>query len=169
MYVSYHGKTDRPYRSLGDLLVEAGLLRPEERSLTGIRRVYAENPRAVEALMKRNESFVFFRETLAEGWPCGSLGFPVTPMTTLATDKRIFPRAGLVLVDTAAGAPGDLCRFMLDQDTGGAIRAPGRADIYKGVGPEAEGLAGERKSEGRLYYFFLKPEHLPALPESALR
>jgi membrane-bound lytic murein transglycosylase A len=82
-------------------------------------------------------------------------------MTTLATDKRIFPRAGLVLVEATAGPPGDIRRFMLDQDTGGAIRAPGRADIYKGVGAEAEALAGERKSQGRLYYFFLKPEHLP--------
>jgi membrane-bound lytic murein transglycosylase A len=161
LFVSYHGKTDRPYASLGEMLVYAKLLPPEERSLAGIRRVYRENPAAVERLMKRNESFVFFRETGADAWPHGSLGFPVTPMTTLATDKRIFPRAGLVLVEATAGPPGDIRRFMLDQDTGGAIRAPGRADIYKGVGAEAEALAGERKSQGRLYYFFLKPEHLP--------
>jgi membrane-bound lytic murein transglycosylase A len=45
---------------------------------------------------------------------------------------------------------------MLDQDTGGAIRTAGRADIYLGVGPNAERLAGSTKVEGQLYYLFLK-------------
>ena len=47
--------------------------------------------------------------------------------------------------------------FVCDQDTGGAIRAPGRCDIYMGVGPSAGRLAGGTYQEGRLYYFFLKP------------
>ena len=42
--------------------------------------------------------------------------------------------------------------------TGGAIRAPGRADIFMGTGEGAETLAGTQKAEGRLYYFFVKPE-----------
>lgn len=165
MYVSYHGKNGRDYASLGRLMVEAGLMQPEERGLASIRRVYAQQPAAVEALMERNDSFVFFRETGTGDWPCGSLGFPVTEMTTVATDKHIFPRAGLVLVETHGLARGtarrDVLRFMADQDTGGAINAPGRADIYMGIGAGAEALAGEQKSEGHLYYFFLKPEHIP--------
>jgi membrane-bound lytic murein transglycosylase len=51
-------------------------------------------------------------------------------------------------------------RFMLDQDTGGAIKAPGRADIFMGVGSGAEILAGGQYAEGNLYYFFLKPEYV---------
>ena len=50
-------------------------------------------------------------------------------------------------------------QWMLDQDTGGAIRAPGRADLYLGAGNRATALAGEQAEEGRLYYFFLK--HAP--------
>ena len=53
-----------------------------------------------------------------------------------------------------------LQQFMLDQDAGGAIRSPGRADIYYGVGQAAESLAGFQYSEGRLYYLFLKPERV---------
>ena len=45
---------------------------------------------------------------------------------------------------------------MFDQDTGGAIRTAGRADIYLGMGPEAEHRAGSTRSTGQLYYFFLK-------------
>jgi membrane-bound lytic murein transglycosylase A len=165
MHVGYHGKNGREYVSLGQMMIDAGMIKPEERGLTAIKRVYAQQPEAVEALMLRNESFVFFREANEGEWPAGSLGFPVTEMTTLATDKHIFPRGGLVLVETHGLARGtakrDVLRFMADQDTGGAIRAPGRADIFMGIGEGAESLAGEQRSLGRLYYFFLKPEHLP--------
>lgn len=168
MYVGYAGKTDRPYVSLGQCMVEAGLIRRGEVTLGAIRQVYREHPGAVEDLMGRNESYVFFRETDGRTWPEGSLGFTVTEMRTLATDKRTFPRGGLVLVDTHSlhrGAEArDLHRFMADQDTGGAIRAPGRADIFMGIGANAEAVAGEQKSEGRLFYFFLKPEKLVPKP-----
>ncbi len=50
--------------------------------------------------------------------------------------------------------------FALDQDTGGAIRAPGRCDVYMGVGDEAGNLAGKVYQEGRLYYLFLKMHQL---------
>ncbi|MCX5670748.1 MAG: 3D domain-containing protein, partial [Planctomycetota bacterium] len=56
--------------------------------------------------------------------------------------------------------------FLLDQDSGGAIRAPGRSDVYLGIGPEAGELAGRAQNEGKLYYIFLKPgaRTTPALP-----
>ena len=46
--------------------------------------------------------------------------------------------------------------FMMDQDTGGAIRASGRCDIYMGIGPSAEQSAGHQLSEGELYYIAVK-------------
>lgn len=49
---------------------------------------------------------------------------------------------------------------MLDQDSGGAIRSAGRADLFFGIGPAAEGPAGRLYAEGRLYYLFLKPERV---------
>lgn len=156
VFVGYAGKTDRPYTSLGQVMVDRGLLRAEEVSLPAIRRVYAENPAAVEELMRENECFVFFRRQDGGSWPSGSLGFPVTGRRTLATDKRTFPRGGLVVATVGPEGP----RFLLDQDTGGAIRAAGRADIFMGVGPEAEVMAGTQKAEGRLAYLFLKPERV---------
>jgi membrane-bound lytic murein transglycosylase A len=49
--------------------------------------------------------------------------------------------------------------FALDQDTGGAIRAAGRCDVYMGVGDAAGELAGKTYREGRLYYLFVKPDN----------
>ena len=45
---------------------------------------------------------------------------------------------------------------MVDQDTGGAINAPGRADIYFGIGALNEIKAGQQFALGRLYYFFVR-------------
>jgi len=164
MYVGYAGKTDRPYASLGKSLIERGLMREGEASLQKIRRVWKQHPSEVEHAMNDNESFVFFQEYDGGSWPAGSLGFPVTARRSVATDKSIFPRGGVVLVDAETvrftGEKERFTQFMLDQDTGGAIRAPGRADLYLGAGPMAELLAGRQKNEGKLYYFFLKPDYV---------
>ncbi len=163
-YVGYSGKTDRPYTGLGHVMVEEGLVQRDELSLSAIKRVYERQPARVAELINRNENYVFFTEYDGKKWPSGSLGVRVTTKRTLATDKRIYPRGGLVLVDTKAVSVGgrkrDFLQLMLDQDTGGAIQAPGRADIYMGVGAEAETLAGGQLAEGRLYYLFLKPQYL---------
>jgi membrane-bound lytic murein transglycosylase A len=164
MFVGYAGKTDRPYTGLGRLMVEEGLLRPDQLSLTAIKHYYRAHPERVHDLINRNESYVFFTEYSGGHWPAGSLGVRVTQETTLATDKKVYPRGGVVLVQTqavnASHQKREFLRFMLDQDTGGAIRAPGRADIFMGIGPMAEILAGGQYAEGRLYYLFLKPQYI---------
>ncbi len=49
-------------------------------------------------------------------------------------------------------------RFVSSQDTGGAIKGAGRADIFWGSGPYAELAAGHLKHPGELYFLVLKPE-----------
>lgn len=167
MYIGYAGKTDRPYTGLGASILEAGLLPTNKLSLQNIRRIYDRNPKQISTLIDKNESFVFFREYDGGSWPAGSLGVPVTAERSLATDKKIFPRGGLVLVDTnirsLTGETQTFTQFMVDQDTGGAIRAPGRADLFMGIGPTAGIKAGNQYAEGNLYYIFLKPESVAAV------
>ncbi len=167
MYIGYAGKTDRPYTGLGSSVLEAGLLPTNKLSLRNIRRLYERNPKQVSTLIDKNESFVFFREYDGSSWPAGSLGVPVTAERSIATDKKIFPRGGLVLVDTnvrsLTGETQTFIHFMVDQDTGGAIRAPGRADLFMGIGPTAGIKAGGQYAEGNLYYLFLKPESVAAV------
>ena len=86
------------------------------------------------------------------------------PWRTIATDKTIFPRACLAYLSTTlpqVGLDGIVKQpyggFALDQDTGGAIRAAGRCDLYMGEGDQAGRLAGQTYQEGRFYYLFLKP------------
>lgn len=168
MYIGYAGKTDRPYSGLGKALVEAGVIPKEKLSLRAIREEYKKNPAAIEEVMRKNESYVFFTEYPGANWPAGSLGVKVHEKSTLATDKKIFPRGGVVVVDTVtptiAKGPQPFLRFLLDQDTGGAIRAAGRADIYMGAGAAAELLAGGQFNDGKLYYLVLKPEYVSQYP-----
>jgi len=46
---------------------------------------------------------------------------------------------------------------MLNQDTGGAIKGPVRADFFWGSGPYAELAAGHLKHTGSLYLLVLNP------------
>ena len=155
--LGYAGKNGQRYVSLGQELVKDKKLKRDEVSLARIRQWAKEHPGEVEDYLSRNDSYVFF--TPIDGNPRGSLNVPVTAERSLATDKTLFPRGAIVFVDTKTSGPGaDVHDFLFDQDTGGAIRTAGRADVYLGIGPDAEKLAGATRAEGQLYYLFLKED-----------
>jgi membrane-bound lytic murein transglycosylase A len=169
MFIGYAGKTGGTYASLGMGVRDAGLIpKDQPPSLTGIRVAYKKDPAKVQELIWRNENMVFFQVYEGDQWPSGSLGFKVSDRVSLATDKQVYPRGGVLMVDTTipelSGKKVPFRSFMMDQDTGGAIRAPGRADIYMGVGPIAESLAGDEVADGTMYYLFLKPEFMSQYP-----
>ena len=114
---------------------------------------FKAHPDEVDMYVNKNPRFVFFRSE--KGDPRGSLNEPVIPFRTIATDKTIYPRAMFAFVSVDLDRP---VGFALDQDTGGAIRAAGRCDVYMGVGDHAAELAGGTYREGRLYYLFIKPD-----------
>ncbi len=167
LYVGYAGTNGHEYTSIGRILVEEGRIEKNRLSLATLREYFRKNPQDLPRYSQRNDRFVFFQQYDGVNWPAGSLGFKVETMRSLATDKDVYPRGGVVLASTNTpvsdmlGSPVTVNerfdQLMLDQDTGGAIRAPGRADIYMGLGAAAEQLAGRQFSEGYLYYFFLKP------------
>jgi membrane-bound lytic murein transglycosylase A len=157
--LGYAGNNGHEYTSVRNELIRDGKLSDQEANLATMRTWAAANPDEAGDYLGRNERYVFF--TPIEGNPRGSLNVEVTAERSLATDKALFPRGAVTYVETKlrsgrtrVGRP--FSKFMLDQDTGGAIRTAGRADIYLGVGPAAERLAGATKAEGQLYYLFLK-------------
>lgn len=163
MYVGHAGTNGLEYTSIGRELIEDGKLDKNTVSMPTIRRFFLDNPDQLEVYIHRNDRFVFFKEyENADDWPGGSLGFRVEGMRSLATDKGVYPPGALVLVQTGSnnrdGVVEPINQLVLDQDTGGAIRAPGRADFYFGIGAVAEEKAGRLAIEGRIYYFFLKRE-----------
>ncbi|MBM4030236.1 MAG: murein transglycosylase [Planctomycetes bacterium] len=160
--VGYHGKTDRPYGSVGLALVADKKIAPDDLSLSKMIEYFDKHPHEMKTYVYKNDSYVFFQRQ--EGEARGSLNVPVTPYRSIATDKAVFPRGLLSYAVTKAprlSSGGQVTlepfySFTLDQDTGGAIRSAGRCDIYMGVGPDAMNLAGRTRAEGKLYYLAIK-------------
>ena len=152
--IGYAGTNGHQYRPIAKDLVNEGHIASGELNLASMRKFFRENPHQVANYINRNPRMVFFQE--APGGPFGSLGQPVTTDVSIATDKAIFPPGALTFVTTQSrnryGQVQNYQAFRLDQDTGGAIQAPGRCDLYMGVGAEAEVRAGHQLYEGLLYY-----------------
>jgi len=170
LLIGYAGANGRPYRSIGRLLIDRGKIPQEEMSMQRLRRYLLDYPEEQNEIFSYNESYVFFR-FLEEG-PLGNLEVPLTPGRSVATDARLFPKGALALIvterpvlDTAGQVVGwqPFARFVLNQDTGGAIRGPQRADLYFGTGFEAEAGAGYMNRPGKLYFLSLKSPSV-ALP-----
>jgi membrane-bound lytic murein transglycosylase A len=84
----------------------------------------------------------------------------VTPGRSIATDLTVFPKGALAFIalelDLPDGTQRPYRRFVLNQDTGGAIVGPKRADIFFGQGALAEHVAGHLKAQGRLVFLVPK-------------
>jgi len=163
MTVGFAGKTDQPYSGVGKELVKDGKFRLDELSLATLVQYFRQHPEEMSRYLPRNRSFVFFRETNGAA-ATGSLSVPVTAERSIATDKSLLPPGALALIDTQipyrVGSNGlqlrQVNRYVLDQDTGSAIKGPGRVDIFMGTGTQAGERAGRLISTGQLYYLLLK-------------
>ena len=167
--IGYAGSNGRSYRSIGRLLIDEGAIPQEKMSMQALRTYLDAHPDQVTRILDHNASQVFFR--FLDGPPLGSLGVPVTPGRSIATDSRLMPRGALgflvsevprLRADGTTEAERPLTRFVLNQDTGGAIRGAGRVDFFWGRGGDAGERAGAMKQPGRL--FFLVPKAPPEPP-----
>jgi len=165
MNVGHAATNGRAYTSIGRLLIDAGEIPVEEISLQAIRAYFESHPAEFDDYADRNDRYVFFEVLPDDAWPRGSLGVTLTPMTSIATDTSVFPPGAPAVIDTTVPARGGgslepLVRLVVDQDSGGAIRGPGRVDLFMGVGEEAGERAGRQIAPGRLAYLLLKPERV---------
>jgi membrane-bound lytic murein transglycosylase A len=156
--VLYNGQNGRAYNSIGKYLIDSGIMTKQNMSMQAIRTYLRTHPDAVNTVLVQNPSYVFFR--LDTGPSRGSIGVPLTAGRSVATDSRIFPKGALgfivsqkpVIEDGIIKSWVPFTRFVLNQDTGGAIKGPGRADLFWGQGQEAELGAGFMQHEGELYF-----------------
>jgi membrane-bound lytic murein transglycosylase A len=160
--VGYAANNGHEYNSVAEQLIRDGKIKKENLSLNSMIDYFKVHSADIGRYISGNPRFVFF--LMDRGDPRGSLNEPVIAYRSIATDKLIYPRGSLTFLDTSLPRVSDegatsrkYTGFMMDQDTGGAIRAPGRCDVYMGVGDRAGKLAGRVYTEGNLYYLFLKP------------
>ncbi|MDY7038423.1 MAG: MltA domain-containing protein [Thermodesulfobacteriota bacterium] len=162
--VGYQAANGRPYKSIGRYMIEKGFISKEQMSMQSIRSYLSEHPEIVEEVLNHNPSYIFFR--LLNDGPFGNINVPLTPGRSLALDFRLFPKGALCYISSrkpVVNNRGEITgwtnfsRFALNQDTGGAIRGAGRADIFWGNDKYAELAAGHMKHEGELFILIKKP------------
>jgi membrane-bound lytic murein transglycosylase A len=170
--VGYEASNGQPYRALGAELIRRNLMARDEVTLFSLRRYLAEHKELATMLLNTNPSYVFFRKLEDGRGPVGNLSVPLTPGRSLAIDRSLLPAGALAYVMTTVPVPDqpgqvrELRRFMLIQDTGGAIRGHGRGDLFWGEGAEAEWIAGHSKQPGRLFILVARKDALPPLESS---
>ena len=156
--VGYSISNGRPYRSIGRYLIEQGYIKKDQLSMHKIREFLEKHPELWPELCRYNPSYVFF--SLRKDGPFGNIKVLLTPQRSIATDYRLFPKGALAFIRTKKpilDKNGKIvrwerfCRFVLNQDTGGAIRGAGRVDIYFGTGEKAGIMAGSMKQTGDLF------------------
>jgi membrane-bound lytic murein transglycosylase A len=148
---------------MGKTLIADGQIPADQISMPAIQAYFKQYPDRLHGYLLKNPSYVFFQ--LAKEGPFGSSGIQLVPGRAIATDKRLFPPGTIAFLEyprarfddqgkVAAWETGG--RFVVDQDTGGAILGPGRIDVYWGAGDEAARRAGTLNGNGRATFLLLK-------------
>ena len=126
----------------------------EEAFRQEIRDWLKRNPAQARDVMRKNERYIFFKDTRTQG-AVGAEGVPLTAQRSVAIDTAFTPYGTPIWIDTVRpavrrpGATEPYRRLMIAQDTGAAIQGPARGDVFFGGGTQAAEWAGRMNSGGR--------------------
>jgi membrane-bound lytic murein transglycosylase A len=135
-------------------MAEMGIMRREDATWPAIRDWLKRNPAKGREVMRRNERYIFFKDTRSS-IATGSQGVPLTAQRSLAVDPTFTPYGTPVWIDASrpvTGKPGateSYRRLMIAQDSGAAIKGAARGDVFFGAGNQAADWAGRMVSSGR--------------------
>lgn len=158
--VAYDGRNGQPYRSIGQEMLQRGILAEGQMSAAAIKIWLRANPDEGRLLLHHNPSYVFFRvlQDQPEGMgPLGAMNRPVTAGRSIAVDPAFTPLGAPVWIEIDGSAP--VRRLTVAQDTGSAITGPQRADLFCGSGETAGEMAGRMRDPGRMVV--LMPRRAP--------
>lgn len=150
--ITHDGKNGFPYTSVGKWLVDRGEIRAGSMSMATLRAWLETDSERAARVMHQNRSYIFFRVLGGEDCdgPVGSAGMPLRAGRSLAIDPSLLNYGTPIWIATEreiAGHGDRLARLMIAQDSGSAIKGPGRGDIFWGSGAAAGAVAGNVRHE----------------------
>jgi membrane-bound lytic murein transglycosylase A len=161
---AYAGRNGHPYTSIGKVIVAEGHMTLEGMTLEKLMGWLKDNPSEALRILRRNESYVFFRrvEGLSEDkGPIGGAGISLTPHRSIAIDRTLWAYGLPFWLETdlplTLERSEPVKRLMIAQDTGSAILGPARADYYMGSGAEAGQRAGLVRQAADFILFWPRP------------
>ncbi|TPW20429.1 MAG: membrane-bound lytic murein transglycosylase A [Elusimicrobia bacterium] len=163
----FAGTNGRPYNSVGLSVIGSGAMTREALNSATLKQYLIDHPEGEAWIVSRNPRYTFFEmvDLPEDGEPNGTIGQALTAGRSIAIDVSAVPLGAACYVAVTlpqADFEGRLLgrspvrRLMLAQDTGGAIKGPGRVDFYMGHGPEAATLAHRVWDAGELYVLLKK-------------
>lgn len=171
--IGYAAQNGHDYVAIGKFLFE--WIPKEKMSMWAIEShlrslSYAERMK----VLYKNPSYIFFRRL--PGKPQTSFGTEVIDGRTIATDKAFFPRGSLAFMEferpvfetPSSVEPSQwepVSRFVINHDSGGAIKGARRVDLFWGEGKDASRHAGVMKNWGKFFYLVPREAFLTALRE----
>jgi membrane-bound lytic murein transglycosylase A len=164
MFVGYADQNGHPFKSVSKFLLDRQLIDRGQLSMQGVKTHLNSRPAELAASLSSNPSYIFFQ--VNDQSATGTFGVRLTPARSVASDQRLFPLGVLAwiecekpVLDGSRRITGweKFGRFVLNQDTGGAIRGADRVDLFTGSGDLAATVAGAMKQKGALF-FLLKKE-----------
>ncbi|MCB0384529.1 MAG: MltA domain-containing protein [Bdellovibrionales bacterium] len=166
-YLSYDGTNKQSFRFISKYMMEKGYI--QDRSNASQHRFLKENPDKQREIYEYCPSYVFFKITSTP--PLGNDGVPLTDNRSIATDSDLYRfKGGLAFISSYRPEEGQgeaeesaksirykpFSRFVLDQDTGGAIKGKARVDVYWGEGEYAAFTAHNSSHNGNIYFLIKK-------------
>jgi len=167
MIAKYAANNGAPYRSAGMAIVGSGALTREGATKASIKQYLLEHPEGEAWLLSQNPRYVFFEvaDAPGDGMPFGSIERALTPGRSVAIDPKTVPLGATAFIRLPlpqADAQGRLLgksetsRFVLCQDTGGAIQGPGRVDLFLGHGADVKTESAKVWDPGEMYLLLKK-------------
>lgn len=157
-----------PFKGWMTVLVNSGVMDKNEITHEKAKKYLLEHQDIEPWILSTNRRYTFFElvplKDPSEG-PPGTLGIPLVGGRSVAVDPKIFPLGALAYMEAPLPRvtdSGDVLgitldsRFVLCQDTGGAIQGPGRVDFFAGHGPKAKEFAFNLWEQGKFYILLLK-------------
>lgn len=158
-YLSYDKTNSRHFQFISKHMFEKGYI--DNYSIAAQKKFLEARPDLYREIYSTCPSYVYFKVT--ETPPLGSDNVPLTDNRSIALDYRIYSLKGmLAFVNTKRLKPDsetryrDFSRFMIDQDTGGAIKGAARADLYYGEDAYAAKASKVQNHMGKMYFLILK-------------
>lgn len=149
-------------------LIEAGALPRKGISHEKGKQYLLDHPEQVREVLTKNPRYTFFRLqeiTDPEEGPNGTYGLPLVGWRSVAMDNNLVPMGALAFMRTEIPDVDDEgtmngfkqdSRFVFVQDTGGAIKGPGRVDFFAGNGKKSHSFAFKLWNRGQMYLLVLK-------------
>ena len=165
----YAATNGLPYRPIGPMLIRQGVFKKGKISKDALRAYLEQHPQKEGEILAQDPRYVFFKLNPFEPGeePQGTAHEPLVPGASIAIDPAYIPLGALAYIETTSPKADVRGRFLgrfrrrsfaFCLDTGGAIKGPGRVDMYVGHGAEAQTESSNQWNPGKLFILIKKAD-----------